>query len=581
MIDKIKNIVKMILGRIRLFGKKPRHGIRIGELTFVLKECKMVQMHSNGRFASAQIIPSTAWKKAAGDLIIDPNKEPNPHIVIVGMSGFGKSTLFRSMLSDINGMGIPAIVFDAHNEHEGAVRHLNGRVYDSNYYGINLLELNGLSKQQRISEIVSLLKGVYALGHIQATKLGQCLHYTYRKAEANGAPKPPTMQDLLHELSIFIRNSRSASETNSLLHLKEKLSLLSGSAFGRGQISIDSLQRGVSSFSLAGLKNPESRIIYIHELLRRIYLSMKQNQKERGLRLFIMVDEAQFLLGAQKGSGAIRSMVEEGRKYGAGVVIATHISSNLDRQVLANASTLISFYPRDPSEINYMSNAMSGGEPRTRELVRSKLRRLRQNEAMVVSGLMRNPMVVRTRSASEMGELNAGNQANMPDLSKPSGYDELVSSVGKEGTDMMLHDGVISGETVDAAGSKVQMVMKKSNKSIEHELEVSRISKRLSDIGIKHYIMNNSRGPDIVAYIDGTKVAIEYETGRKNPASTEKMLASRATSFARTIVFVNAAALHAYREKIKASNAEMLDIGALASYDFCSAGQRPPPQIGI
>src|SRR5208283_5955961 len=186
-----------------------------------------------------------------------------------------------------------------------------------------------------------------------------CLYYTYRKAESNGTRKTPTMQDLLYEISIFVRNARSASETNSLLHLKEKLSLLSVSALGKGQVSVESLQIGISSFSLAGIKSPESRVIYIHELLRRIYLSMKQNQKERGLRIFIMIDEAQFLLGSQKEGASVRSIVEEGRKYGAGVVIATHISSNLDRQVLANASTLISFYPRDPAEINYISSAMS------------------------------------------------------------------------------------------------------------------------------------------------------------------------------------------------------------------------------
>ncbi len=55
MIDKIKNMIKSTLGRFKLSGKKAPLGIHIAKPVFVLKECKLVQHHSNGRGASAQI----------------------------------------------------------------------------------------------------------------------------------------------------------------------------------------------------------------------------------------------------------------------------------------------------------------------------------------------------------------------------------------------------------------------------------------------------------------------------------------------------------------------------------------------
>jgi hypothetical protein len=554
-----------------VFRKANAPSIRIGRSMFILRNSRKIICRPNGSHTRVESYCGPAWKKCRKEITINPSREPNPHIVIVGMSGYGKSTLFKSMLIDIERMGTPAIIFDAHNEHERLVTALRGKVYDSSRSGINILELNGLSKQERIAEIVSLFKRVYSLGHIQATKLGQCLHYTYRKGEVRGSgpAKPPTMADLVAELVIFINNARTASEKNTLLHLKEKVSLLSTGAFMRDPVPMDSLSSGISSFSLAGLKSPEARIIYIHELLRRIYLSMKENGKEQGLRLFIMIDEAQFLLNSQRGSSVITSMVEEGRKYGAGVIIATHLTSNLDRQILANASTLISFYSRDPAEVNYIANAMSGNESEGRDLIRSKIRTLKQNEVIAVSGTMKNAMIVETSDAQQVKRIIDGaavpagsgsGRAEAFKMLEPTEYEEARREIGDETIEGLVEQGVV--EKMEDNG-KAWVMKKNPSKSLEHELNVRKISDKLSGLGIRHYIVNNSSGPDIVAHINGKKTAIEYETGRKSAASTARMLASRAEEFGATIVFVNDNAAAFYKSYFSNENVKVLSISEL------------------
>ncbi len=540
--------LKKIIG---LFRKKDRHSMTIGRARFVLVSGKAVSYGHARNGPRLLLYRSSKWKRARKTISIDPRKEPNPHIIIVGMSGYGKSTLFKSMLMDIKRIGIAAIVFDAHNEHERLVRALNGKVHDARSSGINILELNGLSMQERIAELVSLFKRVYGLGHIQATKLSQCLYYTYRKkGQGKGAPD---MNDLMGELSVFIRNAKGAAELNTLMHLREKISLLRNGAFTRNPVSVEGLATGISSFSLAGLKSGEARTIYIHELLKRIYLSMKGNERELGLRIFVMIDEAQFLLGTQREFSAIRSIVEEGRKYGAGVIIATHVTANLDRQILANASTLISFYPRDPSEILYVSSAMSGSDPAERDLVRGKLRSLRQNEAMVVSGLMKTPVVVETPSARRISETierigvaeSVVDNAESYRLATLTDYGTAEREIGHEAVRALVEKGVV--ETMEHNG-KSYVMRKNPSRSIEHELHVRKISERLSELGIRHYVMNNSMGPDVVAYINGKKTAIEYETGRKSAQSTSRMLAARAKEYGSVIVFVNANAAKFYKD---------------------------------
>ncbi len=553
--------MKFIETIIRMFKRKNDNSITIGKSRFVLVRGKAVSYRSVRNGPKLSLYSSSRWKRSRKLIRINPLREPNPHVIIVGMSGYGKSTLFKSMLMDIQKIGIAAILFDAHNEHERLVKSLNGNVYNAKYSGINILELNGMSKEERTSELVSLFTKVYGLGHIQATKLSRCLYYTYRKKSA------PNISDLINELSIFIGNAKGASELNTLMHLKEKLSLLRSSSFLRNPVSVEGLSNGISSFSLAGLKSGEARAIYIHELLKRIYMNMKSNEREKGIRIFIMIDEAQFLLGSQKEYSAIRSIVEEGRKYGSGVIIATHVTANLDRQILANASTLISFYSRDPSEVMYISNAMSGSEPTERELIRNKLRSLRQNEAIVVSGLMKSPAVVQTPTAQQVNRVIEKTAISAkPDYSKSyelqklTEYSKASASIGEDNVKGMIDDGVV--ETMDDDGKRYVME-KNPSKSIEHELNVRKISDKLKEFGTRHYIMNNSRGPDIVAYMKGNKTAIEYETGRKSAASTAKMLASREKAFSSTIVLVNDSAATFYKGYFGSENVKVLGISEL------------------
>jgi DNA helicase HerA-like ATPase len=594
--EKIKNFISSIATRLGVSlvaqlvsnfgGRSGLLSIGIGEAECTLRQIRMISYRFGGRVPKAESLLSVCWRRKRGKVLVFPRKEANPHIIIVGMSGFGKSTLFKSIMIDIVRAGLPAIVFDSHGEHEDVVRLLNGNVYNSKYSGVNMFDLGGATVSERTSELASLLKDAFSLGYIQSTKLAECIWYTYRKKGARGmgdrnVEKTPSIADLISELNIFIKNSRSASERNTLLHLKERMSLLAGPAFTSNFIDVGKLTSGVSSFSLPSIGSGEAQFIYIHELLRRLYISMKSGEMERGLRMYIMIDEAQFIIGSTRNdSSIIRKIVEEGRKYGIGIIIATHITSNLDRQITANAATMVSFYPREPSEINYISNAMSGNDPARRDAVRKRLRALRQNEAMVVSSLMRDPVVVRTARISSLmkhfgvespGRSDLEAECGAAELARlPVEYSSLERRFGKQLIDRMIGEGSLDVAELDGGGAPRTIVMThRSSPSAGHEGNVMLISEKLEARGIKHYVNRSKRGPDIVAYINGSRVAVEYETGAKNPAETRKMLASRkAWGFARTIVFVSSGSFDFYKSGFVMDGVDVADIRSLESYDF-------------
>jgi len=53
--------------------------------------------------------------------------------------------------------------------------------------------------------------------------------------------------------------------------------------------------------------------------------------------------------------------------------------------------------------------------------------------------------------------------------------------------------------------------------SAEHDIMVNLVSRHLSRMGVRNIVYNKAYGPDVIAFAEGGPVAVEYETGKKNP----------------------------------------------------------------
>jgi hypothetical protein len=321
------------------------------------------------------------------------------------------------------------------------------------------------------------------------------------------------------------------------------------SAFSKGFVSMNDLKHGLNSFSLSSMKSEEMRLIYIHELLRRLYQDMKGNQKERGIGLYIVIDEAEFLISSSgAGSYMIDQLLQEGRKYGVGVILATHTASDLSKRIIANAATFISFYPREPSDVNYIANIISGGMPEKAMAVKQKLHKLRINEAMVVSGRFREPLLINTHEArTVVSNINDNPEKplrqsvhHLMELARnPIRSDRLPPELAGMNAAELSSIGIDMAE-IEWDGIKERWLMARNRAlSIEHEIYVTKISECLRKRGISNQIIDNSNGPDVIAYPNGGRIAIEYETGRKKIEETRTMLNSRLSDYGKVMVFVN------------------------------------------
>jgi hypothetical protein len=542
-------------------------GIQFGTVNSILAR-KGYQISGHGPYMKTRD-GGYHWKRARREMVLLPSKEPNPHILVSGMSGFGKSMFFKSVLVDVARAGVSCILFDGHNEHEPVVKGLGGATYDSRNGGINLLSLDGETVGNRTAALVSILGGVYRLGHIQSTKLGQCLRYTYRRFGARGSSdrvlqKEPTVGDLLFEISIFIRNATTATEKATLINLQSKISNLNTPAFNRSVADGSHLKSGIHSFSVAERMSKEARLIYLVELLERIYSGMKDDPKDGKVRQYIMIDESQVLINeSEECSGIITKFIEEGRKYGRGVMIVTHMSSKLNRQIVANAATFMAFYSREPSEAAYVAKVMTSNFD-AEQSVRSKASGLGDGEALVISANDRTPKVVSTLGLhGKVSIYKPVGGVGEPELPiKPMTAEQFCMKTGVKGD--RLRELVSEGALESFYDGEREWVMRKRRAlSTEHEVMVIKLHEIIRNSGMDAYIYDRAGGPDVVAYGKDGKVAIEYETGSKSLRDSALMIRSRKPEFAKVIVVVKEVDLERYSEALKG-----LDIPVLGSSDI-------------
>jgi hypothetical protein len=488
------------------------------------------------------------WKNVCfSDFSISWRAGINPHIVIVGESGGGKSNAAKILVERLCSSGANVVILDPHNEYLGSADEISADIYDAAYNGINLFDLDGMSEREKAGELAGLFRRNFRLGEVQSYTLYRCIMNTYSYLGQFG--KVPNLRNLLFTISVFKKNAK-AGERSVLESLEKRLAAIDSGPFSKST-DIERVMTGNSLFLLSGLHTAEAQSIYLEGFLRKIYSRMLLLEKSGRPFLYIVIDEAE-KLGDNPILGKIAA---EGRKYGVGIIATSQRSKALDRDLRNNSSLLVSFYMREPEELNYISNFIAGGNELGRFAeVKKGIRSLGRGYAMVLDSSQRNPYIVHfdcygrrntsvrfsilqnARAGIERGELGS----RMEGICNP---EELSDSVALLVQKKELHQCVIE----KGRHSGVWYISNPHN-SAEHDICVNAISRYLSGIGVPNRVYDSSYGPDVIANFNRRKIAVEYETGLKSIEDTKAMLAKRSKYYQKIIVVVNDRAYENYRK---------------------------------
>lgn len=480
---------------------------------------------------------SYEWRRPFFAKAFEVGGRMNPHIAILGESGGGKSNASRLLVTELSKRNYNIIVLDPNRDYLGIADSIGADVYDAWRHGINIFDLDNMNEAEKMGELMTVFTKRLKLGHVQASVLKRCIRYCYWTMKKMG--RIPTIKDLLYTIRVFERKT-VGGELRTLATLHERLSLLNGSSHVKN-IEIEKVMSRSSVFLLSTLHTEEAQAVYMESLLRKIYGRMLAGRI--GRPTYIVIDEARKI----SESRALGRITAEGRKYGVGVITISQRANEIDPNVMSNSSLIISFYQREPSELNYMANYIAGGNEFGRLMqVKRGIRNLSVGEAMMLDSSQKEPFIARfalcrtspTSLKYYIADSSLGG-VRESDLMKKAGAMGFSEESVLKAIESMVGGRELCRYEIREGGLKGVWLISEPRNSAEHDLYVNLISRKLRDSGIQNEIYNSSYGPDIVAYSKGERVAVEYETGRKGFEETRSMLLSRKRNYDRVIVIAN------------------------------------------
>jgi hypothetical protein len=308
-----------------------------------------------------------------------PEAHPNPHLLIVGGSGSGKSWTVRLLARRLLGLGYDCVLFDFHGDLavEGAVSHA---VSLDSRYGVNPLAVapdptGGGPDPQRIEVLERLRNTFKPMGSLQLALLDDCLKAVYRgfglrqeDPASWNPPRTPHLGDLEAEIDRRIAedpgNQRARALRTKLsaafdfrIFSKPGVPVDAGDAENAENADKDAEEGAESAKKGKGVRvdlsklPPPLQYLAADTLLDRIF-RRRRLEGPRPLSLFLLVDESKLCTPARRDSpmAALNRLATEGRKFGVGLIAASQFVGHLPRDVVVNTFTKI-VMRTDPTEI--------------------------------------------------------------------------------------------------------------------------------------------------------------------------------------------------------------------------------------
>lgn len=269
------------------------------------------------------------------------------HVVCLGVTGSGKSTTICKILNQLP-EHIKFIVFDYHNEYGDRLKNYDmilkpGKDEDS---AINPLEpMYSPDIGEHISVISDIFGDIYDFTHPQIYFFKLSLEATIANYKALGESEP-NLKALVEMIERYPIKSYYDNESKAAL-LRRLKPLINGQAkkafISKNYLRIEELLERNVIVELGHLREHKVRQIYTQLLLKIIY----DYRLSRGLKTFnhiTVIEEARHIVPYRRDyekPSIAEKMIGELRKFGESIFLVTQFPSQISRETIKNANTLI------------------------------------------------------------------------------------------------------------------------------------------------------------------------------------------------------------------------------------------------
>lgn len=349
--------------------------------------------------SSVQQTPATPWNVTLGttkegeSVSWSPSIRGNPHLMIVGLPGMGKTTCLINLCQQLQAGGITPIVFSYHDDIDERLSELfpNVASHDCRDLGFNpmrIVEPGPVAHVESAGQLRDIFAAIFPdLGDLQLEQLRAAIKQSYEpsgRARARMPADAPAFSTFLQRLRAIEKPDKG---TKTLL---ARLTELDDFGFFAAADGGASLLEGATPrvIRIHAVANEVVQRAYASFVLYRIYQDMFRRGRQERLTHAVVFDEA------HKASRLklLPTMAKECRKYGLGLIVASQEARDFDSGLFAAIANYLVLRVTDADARAMARNvAPSDQERRTTD----RLKNLPKFEAMFFVEGRRQPQHIR------------------------------------------------------------------------------------------------------------------------------------------------------------------------------------------
>lgn len=302
------------------------------------------------------------------------DKEMAKHILIVGMTGAGKTNLSFQLLRELARNGVPFLVFDWKRSYRGLkalegfenLKFIDVGKGNSDFRFNPLIPPQGTDAKHWLGLLIDVMSHAFFYGHGVEYFLRQGIDELYsRFGNYEGKEDYPTFSDLrvlLQKTFVRGREMLWMSSVKRVLAALTEPSVLAETLNVRRGSGIESLLNNQVILEMDDLPALEKTFL-VEAMLLWVYQFRKGGGRQGDFQHAIFIEEAHHVLSGAKEAKLGQETVIEGvvrmiREFGEGVVIVDQEPSKLSKSIIANTNCKICFNLGNGADVKIMSGAM-------------------------------------------------------------------------------------------------------------------------------------------------------------------------------------------------------------------------------
>lgn len=327
----------------------------------------------------------------------------NPHLMVMGESGTGKTYALQCLIAEMAHQGIPSIIFDYGQSFESDSlepvfqKYFHPKEYPIGEKGLSLNPLEIFDKdvkgpKQVATRVADVFNEVFRIGDIQRKVLIEAIlavyidHGIMPDDEKTWKKSPPNLSSLQQKIDECAGDKEYSNKSNAASLSARMTTFFMLASFNESGWSWDALiddpESKVQILQFRGLEGKTQRVL-VEMLLWHMFFHLKSHGQGR-LRLFCVLDEAHHL--SFRESGPLASLLREARKFGIGIIFASQQPEDFSPTAYSNSASKLIFTTADPQlkvSKYIVGKAADFGRP---EDVRDVISNLKPHDALLISG---------------------------------------------------------------------------------------------------------------------------------------------------------------------------------------------------